>query len=238
MTQLFQRSIRHDEGQNPKEGGTELKPPAKNLDVEETAPSWVNGLMPQRQAEIEAEIGKLQAKIAKLQEEVGAIESMGQLLYQKGLPLKEAVRDMFSSIGLEAELTAAGSTHDVTVSLGDSKRLLVVVAGTDKNITNKSVEIRQVFETAQAITGDEDRLVLAANVHRQRPVTDREWLDPATEDAQMIMNGLGTILVTTATLFRIWKLSTENSQAAVEHLRRLHAAAPGTFTFEATDSEA
>ena len=155
--------------------------------------------MPQRQAEIEAEIGKLQAEIAKLQEEAGEIESMGRLLYQKGQPLKEAVRDVFGSIGLKADLTATGSTYDITVSLGDSKRLLVVVTGTDKKITNKSAKIKQVFETAQAISDDQDRLVLAANVHRERPVTDREWLDSATEDALMITTGSGAVFVTTAT---------------------------------------
>ena len=237
MTQLFHRMIRHDEGQDP-EGVMESKPHAEDVGVEEPTPGWVAGLMPQRQAEIGAEIGKLQAAIAKLQEEAGAIESMGRLLYQTGQPLKEAVRDVFGLNGLQAELTAAESTYDVTVNLDTSKRLLVVVTGTDKKITNKSAEIRQVFETAQAITGEEDRLVLAANVQRERPVADREWLDSATPDALMLMTGLGAVFVTTATLFRIWKLSTENPQAATEHLLQLHAAAPGSFTFEATRSEA
>ena len=151
--------------------------------------------MPQRHVEIVAEI-------EKLQEEARQLESLGRLLWQEGGPLEEAVRDLFQSVGIEAETAPAKAAWDVTVNLDGGRRLLVVVTGTESNVTNKSDKIRQVFEAAQGLE-ETDRIVLAANVHRERPVADREWLDPATAEAMMIIKGLGVVFVTTAMLFRM-----------------------------------
>ena len=87
-----------------------------------------------------------------------------------------------------------------------------------------------MFETAQEVAGDDDRIVLAANVHRERPVADREWLDAVEPDAQLILNGLGVVLLMTPMLFRVWEMHRENPDAAKEHIQRLHTAEAGTFS--------
>ena len=173
---------------------------------------------------------KLREEIDKLLGEAGNIESLARLLWQDGPQLADAVHEVFNLIGFEADPAPAGSTYDVTVSLGDGKRLLVKVAGMEKSVTKKSLAVRQIFETTQEVTGDDDRVVLAANVHRKRPVADREWLDPITGDAVMILTGLGGVLVTTSALFRIWVQSRENPEAAKDHILQLHSAEAGLFS--------
>ena len=207
----------------------ESKSAATNKGLEGAAPDWVGGWMPQRHVEIVAEI-------EKLQEEARQIESLGRLLWQEGRPLEEAVRDVFQSVGIEAEMAPAKAAWDVTVNLDGGRRLLVVATGTESNVTNKSDTIRQIFEAAQGVE-ETDRIVLAANVHRKRPVADREWLDPATVEAMMIIKGLGVVFVTTAMLFRIWTLSRENLQAATDNAMLLHEASPGPFVLGRTSSE-
>ena len=157
---------------------------------------------------------------------------MARLLWQVGPQLEDAVCDTFSAAGFEADQAPSGSTYDVTVNLGDGKRLLVKVASAEKSVMKKSSEMRHVFETAQEVEGDDDRLVLAANVHRERPVADREWLDPVAGDALMILTGLGVAVVTTSILFRVWGMLREQPQVAKDHLLRLHAADAGLFLLD------
>ena len=186
------------------------------------APEWVNSWMPQRHVEIATQI-------ERLGEEAALLESLGQLLWQADRPLEEAVRDVFRGFGFQAELTPAEPMCDVMVMFGEGKRLLVSVTGTANSVTNKSPKIKQVFEAAQNAS-DGDRIVLAGNVHRERPFADREWLDPVTGEAMMILKGMGAVFVSTATLFRIWGMSHENPQTASEQLAQLYTADAGPFT--------
>ena len=100
-------------------------------------------------------------------------------------------------------------------------------------MTKKSSKVRQTFDTAQDDAGENDKIVFAANAYRERSVSDREWIDPVNSDALMILTGLGTVFVTTTTLFRIWSLSRERPEAAREYLLRLHGGSPGIFSLEA-----
>ena len=207
----------------------ETTPQADDVGLDGPAPEWVNAWMPQRHVDIVAEIERLRA-------EAEQIESLGCLLWQAGRPLEEAVRDVFLAVGLHAELTPAEPTCDVLVGLGDGKRLLVSVTGTEGNVTNKSAKIKQIFQAAQELS-EGDRIVFVGNVHRGRPVADREWLDPVSGDAMMVLKGLGVVFTTTATLFRIWNLSRENQHAATNQMGQLHAAAPGLFALETASAE-
>ena len=190
-----------------------------------TTPEWVRGWMPQRHVEIMAEI-------EKLKEEAAQMESLAQLLWQTGQPLEQSVRDIFRAVGLSAELTPGSKASDLTVDVGEGKRLLIVVAGTDAAITNKSPKIKQIFDASQEVADEGERIVMVANVHRLRPPADREWLDPLTGEAMMIIKGVSAVFVTTATLFAVWKLSQEHPQAAINHLLQLHLAESGPFTLD------
>ena len=200
----------------------ESTPQADDIGLDGAAPEWVNSWMPQRHAEIAAQI-------EKLREEATLLESLGRLLWQAGRPLEEAVRDVFRGLGLQAELTPAEPMCDIMVMFGEGKRLLVSVTGTENSVTNKSPKIKQIFEASQNV-GEGDRIVLAGNVHRERPLADREWLDPLTGEAMMILKGLGAVFVSTSTLFKIWSLSHDNPEAASEQLAQLHASDAGLYS--------
>ena len=204
---------------------TEPAPETTDVLDDRATPEWVSGWMPQRHVEIMAEI-------EKLKEEAAQMESLAQLLWQTGQPLEQSVRDIFRAVGLSAELTPGSKATDLTVDVGEGKRLLIVVAGTDAAITNKSPKIKQIFDAAQEVSEEGERIVMVANVHRLRPPADREWLDPLTGEAMMIIKGIGAMFVTTATLFAVWKLSQENPQGAINHLLQLQLAESGPFTLE------
>ena len=198
---------------------------ADQVGQDEQAPDWVSGWMPQRHVEIVAQINRLK-------EEVGQMESLGRLLWQTGAPLEEAVRDIFRAVGLSAELTPGPSSCDIVVELGEGKRLLMAVTGTENGLTNKSPQIKQIFEASQDAADENDRVVLVVNVYRLRPVPDREWLDPATSEALMIIKGVGAVFVTTATLFAVWKFSQENPDAATDLMQSLHMVEPGFVSLQ------
>ena len=200
-------------------------PQADQISQDDQAPDWISGWMPPHHLEILAEIDKLK-------EEGSQMESLGRLLWQTGSPLEEAVRDLFRAVGLSAELTPGPSSSDVVVDVGEGKRLLVLVTGTENGLTHMSPKIKQAFEASQDASGESDRVVLVANVHRLRPVADREWLDPATSEARMVIKGVGAVFVTTATLFAIWELSWEHPDVATDHLLSLHTAEAGFVTLE------
>jgi len=112
--------------------------------------------MPQRHLDIVAEIERLQPEPAQ-------IDRLGRLLWLAGRPLEEAARDVFLAVGLQVELTPAEPTCDVLVGLGEGRRLLVSVTGTEGNVTNKSTKIKQVFQASQELS-EGDRIVFAGNV--------------------------------------------------------------------------
>jgi len=116
---------------------------ADDVGLDGPAPEWVNAWMPQRHVDIVAEI-------ERLRRESEQIASLGRLLWQAGRPLEEAVRDIFLAVGFQAELTPAEPTCDVLVGLGEGKRLLVSVTGTEGNVTNKSTKIKQIFQAARS----------------------------------------------------------------------------------------
>jgi len=160
------------------------------------APDWVGAWMPQRHVEIVAEI-------ERLKEEVRQIESLGRLLWQTGPPLREAVLDVCRALGFETERHPAGETADLAVELGEGRRLLVLVTGTEASLTNRSPSIKRVFEATQELD-EGTRVVLEGKVHRERPIADRDWIDPVASDDMMVINGIGVVFVTTTTLLRIW----------------------------------
>ena len=57
---------------------------ADNPGLQEVMPDWVSAALPQRQADIMTEIGRLQAEIETLRGEAGGMESMARLLWQAG----------------------------------------------------------------------------------------------------------------------------------------------------------
>jgi hypothetical protein len=73
----------------------------------------------------------------------------------------------------------------------------------------------------------DDRVVFVANNDPATPPADRP--DPVLPDALDVLHRMGVDVVTTTTLFRLWRLSLEDQEKAWKALERLHAQDGGPF---------
>jgi len=184
-------------------------------------PGWVTGELPEQ-------YGELAAKIQALKDEAQKYEKIAAVLWQTGPPLVQAVRDLFTALQFEAELTEGGRSYDMAVSLDGGRRLLVDVVGGPDGLTRKSPEIAQVLRALQEDAGDKDRVVVVANTHSDTPLPKRQQ-EPVAADALRLIQGLGANLIATPTLFGIWRYSLKDLPGARGSVARLHSLDGGIF---------
>ncbi len=134
---------------------------AMRLQATESAPDWLARDMPPGYQNRLAEIQRLSA-------ELRAMDQFGRLMWDIGDPLERAVRDVFHSLRLEPEPFLTGETSQVIVRLDGHRRLLLHVSGAESTIQKASPAIEQVFHLVHKNAGDNDRVVLVANVDRLR----------------------------------------------------------------------
>jgi hypothetical protein len=176
--------------------------------------------------ELPSDYPNIVAEIERLQEEERRLRRMAGLLYETGDPLERLVRDVFRELGFRADHTAAGATYDVDVAL-PSGRLLIEVTGIDGQINKGSKKITQVLSVIQTVAAGNDRICVAANVYRDRSLSDRRGLEITTKDALDLLTRLNAVVFTTADLFAVWKLSIVDQPAAAAKLQGLQTAPPG-----------
>jgi hypothetical protein len=182
------------------------------------APEWMSAEMPPAYQTRLWEIQRMSA-------ELHAMDRIGRVLWETGEPLRDAVGAVFSALKCEVDATP-GSDGPIVVKLGDSRRLLLVVSGATNPIQKSDEELARVFRAVQFAAGD-DRVVYVANNDPATPPADRP--DPVLPDALGVLHKIGADVVTTATLFRLWRLSYEDQQKARKVLDRLHAQDGGLF---------
>jgi hypothetical protein len=186
-------------------------------------PEWVIAELPTRFTEVEVEIHRLK-------EEATRLRSVAALLWETGGTLEEAVCETFRALDYKSDQTTKSKTYDITVNLGGNKRLLVEVTGIEGALKKDSNKIAQALQALQQEVREGDRVVLGCNVYRLRPVKERAALEAVTPDALTLITKLGVNVVTTLTLFEVWKLSLTNREAARGRINDLHAWSGGLFT--------
>jgi hypothetical protein len=164
-------------------------------------------------------------EIERLSAELDAMDRIGRVLWETGEPLKEAVGAVFGALKCEVDATA-GSAGPIAVKLGDSRRLLLLVSGAAGPIQKTDEELAHAFRAVQFASAN-DRVVLVANNDPATPPAGRP--DPALPDALGVLQRMGVAVVTTATLFRLWRLSYEDQPKVRKVLERLHAQDGGPF---------
>lgn len=182
------------------------------------APSWVAAEMPPGYQTRLFEIQRLSADLQ-------AMDLIGRVLWETGGPLQESVAAIFGALECEidAEPGAAGS---IVARLGPSRRLLLVVSGAPGPIQKTNPELAQAFQAVQfAAAGD--RVVLVAGNEPSTPPADRA--DPFAPEALDMLERMGVNVVTTAGVFRLWRLSLEDKPKARKLLDGLHAQDGGPF---------
>jgi len=164
-------------------------------------------------------------EMERLAAELEAMDRIGRVLWETGEPLRDAVGAVFGALecGVDAAPDSAGQ---IVVRCGGSRRLLLFVSDAAGPIQKTDEELANAFRAVQ-FASTNDRVVLVANNDPATPPTDRP--DPALPDALGVLQRIGVAFVTTATLFRLWRLWYEDQPRARKALERLHAQDGGAF---------
>ncbi len=208
--------------------GTRFAPPREVTMIGSTdpavagAPDWMVAEMPPGYQTRLLEIERLSADLQ-------AMDGIGCVLWETGEALRDAVGTLFAALKCEVGPTA-GDTGAIAVGLSGSRRLLLVVSGAGSPIQKTNEELARSFQTVQS-AGANDRVVLVVNNHPATPPADRP--DPILPDALGVLQRIGVDVLTTVTLFRLWRLSLEDQQNARKALDRLHAQDGGQFLLPA-----
>lgn len=185
------------------------------------APAWVAAEMPPGYRTRLLEIERLTADLR-------GMDDIGRVLWMTGEPLRNAVASLFA--GLECEVDAGDGSGPVTASLGDSRRLLLVVSEVSSAIQKTDDDLGRAFQAVQ-FAGPNDRVVLVANGDATAPPAERA--DSVTSEAAAILQRMGANTITGVTLFRLWRLSHEDRQKARKALDRLHSQDGGAYLLPA-----
>jgi hypothetical protein len=186
------------------------------------APEWMAGEMPPGYQTRLLEIERLSADLQ-------AMDGIGCVLWETGEVLRDAVGTLFAALKCEVD-PAPGDRGAIAVGLGGSRRLLVVVSGAGSPIQKTNEELARSFQALQ-FAGANDRVVLVVNNHPATPPGDRP--EPILPDALNILQRMGVDVLTTVTLFRLWRLSLEDQQKVRKALDCLHAQDGGQFLLPA-----
>ncbi len=186
------------------------------------APAWMAGEMPPGYQTRLLEIERLSADLQ-------AMDGIGGVLWETGEALRDAVGTLFAALKFEVE-PAPGDRGAIAVGLGGSRRLLLVVSGAGSPIQKTNEELTRSFQAVQ-FAGTNDRVVLVVNNHPATPPADRP--DPIHPDALGVLQRMGVDVLSTVTLFRLWRLSLEDQQKVRKALECLHAQDGGQFILPA-----
>ncbi len=170
---------------------------------------------------------QIRKEIAELQEKERRLRRMAGLLFETGDALTRLVRDTFRGIGFQADITEPGRTYDVTVEIG-TFRLLVEVTGIEGQINKQSKKINQVLAALQEGLKPTERVCVAVNACRDRPIADRHDA-VVTPEALSLLSGLNAVVFTTTDLFEMWKLSLSDPHRAKAAIERLPNAPAGIY---------
>jgi hypothetical protein len=171
-------------------------------------------------------------EIERLSADLQAMDGIGCILWKTGDVLRNAVGTLFAALKCEVDPTS-GDAGAIAVGLGGSRRLLLVVSGGGSPIEKTNEELARSFQAMQ-FAGANDRVVLVVNNHPATPPADRP--DPILPDALDVLQRMGVDVLTTVTLFRLWRLSLEDQPKARKALDCLHAQDGGQFLLPARRS--
>ncbi len=180
-------------------------------------PKWVVAEMPPGYRTRLLEIERLSA-------DLHAMDRIGCVLWETGAPLRDGIAGLFGALKCEVN---AGPAGPIDVTLGEPGRLVLLVSDATARIERTHEELAAAFQATQ-FAGARDRVVFVANNDPGTPPADRP--EPISPDALAMLERIGVAVVTTVTLFRLWRLWLEDQPKGRKALEQLHAQDGGLFT--------
>jgi len=185
-------------------------------------PAWVTAEMPPGYQNRLFEIQRLTADLREM-------DQIARVLWETGQPLEQAVAAILGAVECEVD-AERGTAGALVATIGSSRRLLLVVSGGAGPIEKTSEELTRAFQAVQ-FASPGDRVVLVGGNDPNTPPADRPA--PVLPEALDIVERMGVNVTTTATVFRLWRLSLEDKPKARKALDQLHAQDGGVFVIPA-----
>lgn len=195
-------------------------PPVSRTSQDIDTPIWAMDELP-------APYREVMTRMAELRAEARKYEELAAVLWTTGATLAHATQALFTEMKFETNLEEGQAGWQLTVPLDGQRRLLFEIVGQPSAIDRKAPSITELLQLLQERAGEQDRLVLAVNAWCDTPPDRRS--DAVTPDAVKLVNRLGTNVVTTSTLFNIWKYSLTDPDGARKTLNQLYAQEGGVF---------
>jgi hypothetical protein len=164
-------------------------------------------------------------EIKRLSAELKEMDGIGCVMWEMGEVLTDAVKTLFAALKCDVD-SKPGNMPAIAVNLGGSRRLLLTVAGVSSPIQKTNEELTHSFQAVQH-AGANDRVVLVVNSTPARSPADRPT--PILPDALDVLQKMGVNVLTTVTLFRLWRQSLEDQQKARQALEYLYQQDGGQF---------
>jgi hypothetical protein len=195
--------------------------PEPRVTPDDTQPSWVSTEMPAEYLEIERQIDKLR-------NDARQFEKFAEILWRVGAPLTAAVRDAFVAMAFQVTTPASTASYDLMIELEPPRKLLVEVIGGTLPLDKRSPDIARALRAIQEDAGTADRVVFVCNIPCDKPLAARQE-PPVTPEALRLIQGLGANVITTGTLFGLWRLSLQDLAGARKSIHLLHGLDGGIF---------
>jgi hypothetical protein len=164
-------------------------------------------------------------EIERLSADLRSMDAIGRVLWETGEPLRGAVATAFGALRCDVE-TASGTGRTIGVKLGWPRRLVLLVSGAAGPIPKTHDDLARAFQAVQ-FAGADDRVVYVPGNDPAVPPAERP--QPVELDALDVLERMGVVVLTTATLFALWRLSLDDQPKARKTLERLHAQDGGVF---------
>jgi len=194
---------------------------APRLTADDVQPSWVTAEMPPEYLEIEQQI-------EKLRQDARQFERFGDLLWRVGEPLTAAVRDAFVAMAFQVTTPAGNENYDLMIELEPPRRLFVEVIGGVLPLDKRSPDIARALRALQEDSAAADRVVFVCNIPSDRPANARQE-QPVSAEALRLIQGLGANVITTPTLYGLWRYSLKDLAGARKSIHLLHGLDGGIF---------
>jgi len=114
------------------------------------------------------------------------------------------------------------------IELEPPRRLFVEVVGGVLPLDKRSPDIARALRALQEDSGSADRVVFVCNIPSDKPAAARQE-PPVSPEALRLIQGLGANVITTPTLYGLWRYSLKDMAGARKSVHLLHGLDGGIF---------
>lgn len=178
-------------------------------------PTWTEKVAPKLQLDLKSDI------LSKIEILKNEYVSFADLLFQSGSELELSVKKFFEFLGMKVVLAEKSFPVDMFAESAEVK-FAIEVTGTKGNIDNKDRKLGQAISYCGE-KKDDEKIILAANTFREQPIAERTK-ESFTKEAVKVLTPFNVCLVTTVSLYHLWKDIIEGRKSKLDVINMLRQA--------------